>query len=427
MFRKLFFALSASLLLSASGLTVRAVNLFANPGFETPPGQTVSQIDDTNAGGWKTTHPSGNWCGGGGNCRPIEFWGNGGSGVTSGQGVQHVELNAADRSMIFQPLILPGSKFNWSFLHRGRNSNTVPDVAELRIGIPSGLPSGSLGPDSYSYSIVRVSTTANGTFTTPTGSGVIDNPAPVGNGWVRYSGTYTYAPAAGTPLAVNVGFLSVSASGNDQRIGNFIDGASLDVGSSCCPPWSPAQLAQHMFHVGSGNIAAPYTLNFQTSPALNSQMQTYIEYLNAGNSSVTSIIIAWMLYDQGTGNAPMTLSTSPGNNGTAVSGPFWRTWTANGASNPNDSPTPAGPPFFPAFPMQPGTWYLIHTGIYLNDGQRFFPVECDNNDIFYRVQVLGAKGGSPVFEIRNSKGETIGRGELKNNVEVRPRDRRPDR
>jgi hypothetical protein len=426
MLRKILYALSASLLLSASSLTVQAVNLFANPGFEAPAfsGATVTQLPDTNAGGWRTTHPSGAFCTSGG-CRPIEFWSNSVGSVPSGQGVQHIEINAYFRSMIFQPIVLSGGKLNWSFLHRGRGSDTSPDVAELRIGIPGGLPTGSLGPDSYSYSIVRVGTTANGTFITPSSSGTVNPPMAVGNGWVRYSGTYTYTPTAGTPPTVNVGFLAVSTAGNNVSAGNFIDDASVDRDNPCCPPWNSTQLAQHMFHVGSGSIAAPYTLRFQTSPALNNQMQTYIEYLNAGNSSITSITIAWILYDQGTGNAP--LAFGGGGNGTAVSGPFWQTWTANGASTVN-TPTPAGAVFFPGFPMQPGRWYAANTGNFPNNGLRVFPTECDNHIIYYRVQlILGMKGSNPMYEIRNSRGETIGRGEVKNRAEILPPDRRQNR
>ncbi|HEX8501790.1 MAG TPA: hypothetical protein VF659_14500 [Pyrinomonadaceae bacterium] len=432
MIRKITLASFASLLILASGLSVRAVNLFTNPSFETPasPVQSVRQVDDTNAGGWKTTHPSGSWCGTAGNCRPIEFWANSFGGVTSGQAAQHVELNAFDRSMVFQRITLAGGdKLNWSFLHRGRGSDTTPDVAEFRIGIPGGLTAGSVAQDSYSYSIVTVSTTANGTFTTPTGGGTIHAPASVGNGWVRYSGTYTYTPAAGTPSTVNVGFLSVSSSGGDAGVGNFIDDVNVDR-SSCCPPWNPTQLAQHMFYEGSGAIAGNYMLDFHTSPAMNGQMQSYVEYLNSTNSGITSIIIEWMFYDQGTGAVPMTWPTgsSPGNNGTPVAGPMYRTWTANGSSNPNTSPIPPTPAFFPGYPMQVGTWYLVHTGIYLNDGHRFFPDECSENDIFVRIDVaMKAKGGNPVLEIRNKKGETLRRDELKNKVEIRQPNRRQDR
>lgn len=424
MLRKIASALIVSLLILSNSYLVQAVNLFANPSFETPPSsvQTVRLIDDSNAGGWKTTHPTSNLCGATANCRPIEFWSNSYGSFPSGQAVQHIELNATTRSMVFQQISLSsGDKLNWSFLHRGRASASVPDVAQFRIGIPNGLPTGSLPPDSYSYPIVTVSTTMNGTFTTPTGNGAIGTPAAIGNGWVRYSGTYTYTPAAGTPSIVNIGFVSISAAGGDSGVGNFIDDVNVDRNNPCCPPWNADLLAQTMSYAGSGGISGNYTLTFSPS-TVNSQMQAYIEYLNSVNPGITSITIAFALYDQGTGTVPVT------NNGTQIAGNYWMTWTANGPSNPSASPTSPNPNFFQGFPMQVGTWYMVHTGIFLNDGQRFFPDDCANNDIQVRIQVLQkARGSNPILEIRNKKGETIRRSELKNNREIRQIDGRPNR
>lgn len=395
----------------------------SNSGFETPATSATAsrQIPDTNAGGWKTTHPAGNYCGTMVNCRPIEFWSNGFNGVPSGQAAQHIELNAITRAMVFQPVSLAsGDVLNWSFLHRGRGSATTPDVAELRIGIPGGLPAGSLPPDSYSFPIVRVSTTSSGVFTTPTGSGTINAPVAVGNGWVRYSGSYTYQSGSGVPAVVNLGFLSVSAAGQNPGLGNFIDGVNIEQVvksvNPCCPPWNAGKLAERMFYVGSGGIGANYTLNFQTDATLNSQMQTYIEYLHATNPAITAITIHFLLYDQGTGSVPMTFpnGSSPGNNGTPVSGNFYRTWADNGAS-PINTPINPTPPFFPGFPMQVGTWYMVHTGIYLEGGQKFFPDDCAENDIFVIIKVLQkARASTPILEVRNRKGETLRQIELKN-------------
>ncbi|HYU34458.1 MAG TPA: hypothetical protein VEW48_20085 [Thermoanaerobaculia bacterium] len=48
--------------------------------------------------------------------------------------------------------------------------------------------------------------------------------------------------------------------------------------------------------------------------------------------------------------------------------------------------------------MVVGTWYRVHTGIYLENGQVFFPDTCAVNEIWVRVQVLKA-GHEPVLEI----------------------------
>lgn len=178
--------------------------------------------------GWLTTHPQvTNGCTNGGGtgvtCRPMERWSTGFLSVltAAGAGTHFVELNADTNSMIYQSVCMTnGEAFNYSFLHRGRGSATVADVAQFRLGIPTGLPAGSKAADTYSFPIVQVSTTSNGTVTAaPTGTGTINAPVAAGNGWVRYSGVYTYT---GATRLVNIGFRAVSTSGGIS-IGNFID------------------------------------------------------------------------------------------------------------------------------------------------------------------------------------------------------------
>jgi hypothetical protein len=399
-----------------NSLAAAAGSLFSNSGFETPATSVnaVRQIADVNAGGWKTTHPSGSYCGGP-NCRPIEFWSNGFGGVPSAEGVQHIELNAFTQSMVFQSLSLAyGDVLHWSFLHRGRDSDIIRDVAEFRIGIPSGLPAGSLPGDSYYFPIATVATTRNGAFDPPTGSGTINSPVSIGNGWVRYSGSFTYQ---GTTQTVNIGFLSVSAAGQNEGVGNFIDDVQVDRNNPCCPPWNPDELAAHMIYQGSGGIASDYTLTLQLDPALVGAMQTYIEYLHASNTAITTIVIEFTLYDQGT-SVPVPASLG---NGTAIGMNYSRVWTAGSGPGPVSST----PPFFPGSPMHVGTQYMVHTGIYLNSGLRFFPAECDNNDIYVRIIAPRmAKGTNPVLEIRNKKGQVIKLSEIRTKSEIRPTDRR---
>ena len=38
--------------------------------------------------------------------------------------------------------------------------------------------------------------------------------------------------------------------------------------------------------------------------------------------------------------------------------------------------------------MTVGTWYMVHTGIYLENGKKFFPASCGNVEIFVRIQVM---------------------------------------
>lgn len=191
----------------------------ANPSIEQPViTSDYLQINADSVPGWMTTHPVDPTRG-----RMIEIWRNGFNGINTaaGAGNQFVELNAEAQSMIYQRICMTsGESFSYSFLHRGRSSATAPDVAEFRLGIPTGLPAGSVAADSYSYPIVRVSTTNNGTQgAPPTGGGTI-NPSALVNNWRRYSGTYTYS---GPTRMVNIGFVAVSTAGGNVTVGNFLD------------------------------------------------------------------------------------------------------------------------------------------------------------------------------------------------------------
>ena len=160
----------------------------------------------------------------------------------------------------------------------------------------------------------------------------------------------------------------------------------------CCPPWNQALLKDMLFYQGSGSISGPYTLHFQPTAAFKNQMQAYINYLHFGGA-ITAITIDWRLHDQGTGTTPAPPY------GPQIGSTVWTTWTWNttGIGNPVFS----NPGFFAGFPMQVGTWYMVHTGIYLENGQKFFPDRCDNNEIFVRIQVTTGKAGAPVLEFSN--------------------------
>ena len=113
--------LLAGAVLAACANAALAANLFMNPGFETPgiSAVTVRNLDGSTAsgvGGWLTTHPVGNVCGG--SCRPIELWSNNFI-VPASQGTQIMELNSIQRNMVFQSLsVAPGDVLHWSFHHR---------------------------------------------------------------------------------------------------------------------------------------------------------------------------------------------------------------------------------------------------------------------------------------------------------------------
>ncbi|MEJ6484692.1 hypothetical protein N0Y54_25810 [Nostoc punctiforme UO1] len=204
---------------------------FLNPSFEQPVFGTSCyiQVDESFIIGWTTSHSSRQ---GTRSCpvgiygqagKIIEIWTtgfDGGSGATStatNAGNQFAELNAEEASELYQNLcLLKDETITFSFLHRGRSSSSVADVANFLIGLITDPTPTIFG---------KFSTTSNGTVTAqpvsqngatiPT---VTNNNA--GNGWVRYSGTVPYTGTTGNKP---VGFAAVSTAGGNNTIGNFLD------------------------------------------------------------------------------------------------------------------------------------------------------------------------------------------------------------
>lgn len=236
-FSKPFFKLKVTFCLLLLILNIGSFELFGqraiqNPSVETPTFTTNSfhRISEGTLTGWLTTHPAGDCSFGPASCRPIERWGTGFNGfnAANGSGNAFVELNAEANSMIYQEVCMTqGESFTFSFLHRGRDSTSSSDVADFRIGIPSGLPSGSKPQDAYSYPILRVSTSSDGNpnnAAIPAGgsntltTNITNSNA--GNGWRRYGGRYRYN---GPTQVVNLGFAGVSTANGNVTVGNFID------------------------------------------------------------------------------------------------------------------------------------------------------------------------------------------------------------
>jgi hypothetical protein len=144
----------------------------------------------------------------------------------------------------------------------------------------------------------------------------------------------------------------------------------------CCPPWSSTSLEEMLVYHGTGGIVAPYTLQFQPTSGLSNQMQAYINYLNSVNPAITQITIQFRLHDGGTGTSPVT--------GAQMGASHFITWQAGLTTGPFPTPT-----FFSgvAETMVVNRWYVIHTGIFLENNQTFFGDSCANNDVAVRVQV----------------------------------------
>jgi hypothetical protein len=151
-----------------------------NGGFELPAQSTVKDfaIDQNNVPGWSTTATDG----------LIEFWVSGFLGVPAAEGNQFVEVNAFQVSTLFQRIcVQPGTIFKWSIKHRGRQGTDVATVA--------------FGPSLNQNVIQQTMSTGN-------------------SAWKTYSGIYE-VPEGQTETFI---FLrSVSSSGGDGSIGNFLD------------------------------------------------------------------------------------------------------------------------------------------------------------------------------------------------------------
>jgi len=144
----------------------------------TPLASAYILIDETHLPCWKTTATDG----------IMEIWGPA-NGVPAYDGSQFLEINATQAATVYQNIIVtPGSVIDIAFAHRGRDG---VDVMKLEAG-PLGGPYINLG-----------------TFSD-------DNTA-----WRHYIVPYAVPYTAGTIYSIR--FSSVSATGNNPAIGNFVD------------------------------------------------------------------------------------------------------------------------------------------------------------------------------------------------------------
>ncbi len=176
-------------------------NVITNGSFEVPAfsGITVQQVNESLVPGWDTTATN----------NLIEIWANGNLGVFAADAAQHAELNATQVSTLYQDVsgVPANAVVGYSFAHRGRLG---PDTLALQIS--------DLGSDNAAGGVGTAADTLlfNQQFTTGASA------------WVQYS--------AGTIGSLTLGndmrfaFASISATGGNPAIGNFLDNVSFGIG-----------------------------------------------------------------------------------------------------------------------------------------------------------------------------------------------------
>ncbi len=242
-------------------------------------------LSSTLVPGWLTTAPS---AAESGNCvapnspngPAIELWRTNFNGVAARAGLNFAELNAYVPSRIYQnACLINGEAITYRFSHRARSSAAVGE--SMTYGVGASSP------------VVRVTTTSTGAFTAPIVSqGTINAPASGGNGWVDYSGSFTYTGATGL---TNLGFESNSPG----SVGNFLDNIQIALQpfveftqpSSSSPEATGGNLPTLRVN---GTTSTPFTVTVQITGGTATSGS---DYTTPGNSTTLTVNVPAATYD----------------------------------------------------------------------------------------------------------------------------------
>lgn len=209
-----------SLLTLGLALSFNASAALVNGGFEAPrftegtPDWTT--YSDSTAGiGWQTTASD----------HQIEFWSDSYQGVKAYEGEQFAELNANQVSTLYQDVagILAGSIVDFHFAHRGR-----------------------LGVDTMQLDITDLG--ADNLFGTGDDTLLFSNQYSDGNtAWGFYT-SEGLDPIVALGNTLRFSYISISAAGGINSVGNFLDAADFGVGvNGPAPSAVPAPAAIWLF------------------------------------------------------------------------------------------------------------------------------------------------------------------------------------
>ncbi len=187
--------------------------IIANPGFEQPVvsgiGVAITEgYGNTPPTVWQTTEDTSPYA------NSLEYW----NGTNNGQSPsnhsgQHVELNAASNSAIYQDIcVLKDETVNWSLLHAVRKASVANDINIMRVTVSDPtLWTGKTPPSTLLYSSPDLATSFN-------------------EGWQQKTGAYTHSQtSARLRFAFNAIQGSVVGTTRNISYGNFLDDVTLSL------------------------------------------------------------------------------------------------------------------------------------------------------------------------------------------------------
>lgn len=226
---------------SPAGCTNAAL---VNGSFESPviAANTWAPLDEAAVPGWETSATDGR----------IEIWRAPFNGVPVPAGSQFAEVNANQRSQLFQDFATtPGDTIRWQLQHRGR---TGVDVMEVRIGAPSAALA-------------------------------LQSTLSTGQAWRTYSGTYTVPPGQTT---TRISLDSISSANGNPTFGNFVDDVTVTSGA-CVVTTKSVTLPSGGAAVRLGDTVQ-YSIVASNLGASSATLSSLVDVLPAGVSLVPGSI-----------------------------------------------------------------------------------------------------------------------------------------
>lgn len=346
-------------------------NLLCNTDFENNQiTQSVIIVDTSLVPCWATTASD----------NKIEVWSSGFNGIPAYSGNQFIELNAFFVSTLFQNFTAtPGTSVTISFAHRGRAGTDVMGV--------------SIGP-------VGGALTSLGTFSDGNAS------------WGYYSVNYVIPSGFGNNFTLQ--FNSISASGGDPALGNFLDAITVSLPSNATLNLTSTPISCNGLSDGSAQVLingglAPYTYTWSSNGGNNANASNLsagiysVQITEANGCSKTGTVLVGVTPSPTLNINSQDVSCVGSNDGSAqvfVTGgvsPYTYTWTPTGLNTSSISGLSSG---IYTVNVSSGSIGCISTATVLI-GQG---TSLNLNLISQNVTCFGASDGSASVNVNNNIG-----------------------